>query len=296
MDTLGIEFTRQIKLDFESTNWTVRSSNLREAVGSFTGSLGRVIGLSSLTLGLFNTAWKFGTAKGELKGRSHRHPALVGVTKEESDRIEKILQYIHDNGSVADLQTIENGLGALLSGMIVGMWTAVEILAEDIWATVVDLKPESVLSREAKPGRLRFDKEVKCLELIIPWDDFKKEGFSLGGKFSMLLRDKYKFDSFERISDALEAAFSMALESFDTGKGHSLFRLAKLRNAIVHAGAKVDAPFYKSMVDTHAVIPEFSKLKEGDPIPLDGKVTHRIVSDSISSVAKLIQDADSFLQ
>ncbi len=181
--------------------------------------------------------------------------------------------------------------------MITGTWTAAEIFMEDIWMGAVDINPEAALSREVKPGRLRFDKDTKCLELIIPWEDFKQAGFTLGRKFSELLKDKYKFDTFDSVSHAFGAAFSRQFESFDTDKDRGLYHLAKTRNVILHSGAKVDEPFLKSMVDIDPtrVLPKFSGLQLSDTVPIDGEMVSRIVGDSIVTMKRLIKDVDAIL-
>src|ERR1017187_1304878 len=153
--SLKIELTRQIKAQFEGANWTAKNPKIKEVTESFNENMGRVLGISSLALGLFNSAWMLGTVTGNLKGRSQRHPALSGPGKEESERIEELLRYIHDNGSVADWKTIEDGLAAVLSSMIIGTWTAFETMAADLWELVVNEKPTTGLKQYRKKQKER---------------------------------------------------------------------------------------------------------------------------------------------
>jgi hypothetical protein len=189
------------------------------------------------------------------------------------------------------------GIDAIFSGTVVGTWTAVEVFAEDLWTCYVNAKPETALARIAKPGKLRFMPEAKCLELVIPWEEFRNSGFSLQGRFADMIKSDHAFDSFERIARAYGAAFDAPLECLDTDRNRGLFNLAKTRNVIVHNSGIADEPFMHSMVTTKSplAVPEFRGLQKGRIVPLDGPIVSSLICGAVSSATSMLAHVGGLL-
>jgi hypothetical protein len=194
-------------------------------------------------------------------------------------------------------EVLIDGFEAILSGMIVGAWTACEVVVEDMWKAYVNLKPQSILSKNVKKGRLRFSPDTPSLELIVPWQEFKDSGFSLSGRFAEMLEGSYKFDTFDRMNISYASAFDEKFDCFDTDKDRGLFNLAKTRNMIVHAAGKADREFVDAMVQTKSplAVQQFLSLREKDRVQLDGEIVNELIYKSIKSLIYLTKTVDSLL-
>ena len=136
---------------------------------------------------------------------------------------------------------------------------------------------------------------MSLLTLQINLDEFRGLDYNLRGRLGDLLRAEYKFDTYDGIKEAYNAAFGRYHDSLNTESDRSLFNLAQTRNVIVHSASRADGPFIRTMVDTQSALPEFKALRKNDPIPIDGELTAKIVNDSIASTARLIQEIDALL-
>ncbi len=169
-------------------------------------------------------------------------------------------------------------------------------ISKNLWNLYVDTKPETLLkciTVEKKQGR--YHPSIKVVQFKVEYDRLLEWSFNLGGRFSAILGDEYRFDSFDGILKSYSDAFDTIFTQFDINIDRSLFNLAQTRNAIVHGAGCADEQFIRTMVNIKCPWPEFAGIKEGEIVPIDGKVVARLVGESIGSIVGLVKEIDSLL-
>jgi hypothetical protein len=220
--------------------------------------------------------------------------------KSLENAVHKITQY----------DTVSNhvGFGSWLASLIVGMWTAYEVLATDLWVEAVNHRPKSLgknawAGRKAKGGSDDREGERKrdfSSDLLDEYDfDLSK---SLG---TMMCRKRhYDFNSLVGLQQAYKEAFRIQGKKegqtgpypevknwFSGSRCESVAILEAIRHAVVHRGGKADAAFLSRVEHD----PVFGKLSPQDMIPLDGEVLDRCLFGVVEQGNVLLTGVDQWL-
>ncbi len=178
------------------------------------------------------------------------------------------------------------GFEGVLSGSIIGTWTAIEALAGDLWEAALNSEPE-ILSK-LNGLRRKKGKNDKQLDL----NYIHRYKYSMRNVMGTILRKRFAFALLDGIVEAYEAAFSKdGTAVLDVMKDRALFRLSCVRNVIVHRGGLVDEEFHQKMKKEA----RFSGLQIGEAITIDGEATNELIGPAVRCGVRLIEEVDQWL-
>jgi len=197
--------------------------------------------------------------------------------KSEDQRALKAVGFVlREYPEVADeLNPHHLHIDGIFRSMIVGAWTAFEVMAGDLWEAAYNTWPVP-LSAGNKAKQLDIGKLIMYLN---------RNDYNLSGVMGTMLRetDKYAFDSLPKIRNAYNEVFGPipALLSTD------LEALAQMRHSFVHQAGNV----CKEFLDAARNNPRLSKWKEldiGSKILVDGADVKALIEPVIRSGVDLI--------
>lgn len=178
---------------------------------------------------------------------------------------------------------ISHGISALFETVIVESWTAFETLCRDLWIVTLDNDNGSIVNRVDGSGVLQ-----KARKNLTP--NFSNKTHP--GSFQVQTRQA-TFQKLGEIKKLYEAAFGRsAISLFDSTEGGYITVLNAFRNVITHKRGKSDRTFCDQVKD----FPEFSSIREGEEIKLDGRIVAKMRSSALLLGRKLIQAADAELR
>jgi hypothetical protein len=194
--------------------------------------------------------------------------------------------------------------------MLLGAWTAFEVLISDLWITSLNYGPKALaeavftaatqqaLKPEIDGKRM---KESQAEEKTIPLPALKGR-YDLRDKMGSLLADlgKVKFDSFTNTVRAYEAAFGKdagaILDKSKTDCGNVAF-LEAARNAIVHRGGFADAKFREKVQHaTGSTFYQYRSLKDTDKLPIAGQMVAELIKSTMQIAVQLMKFVDSRME
>lgn len=194
--------------------------------------------------------------------------------------IEQVLEAQH--------AAMENSVAALLSSLILEVWTAFEILAADLWVVAIDKGPKELANRIALSKQLQKPDDNITPETIHSLEsDARKE-------FGSFLREtrRVSFQKLDHIRLYYAEAFGKHVYSLFKEKcGGYIFALAAFRNALIHNAGKADKHFIKQVES----FPEFRGIQNGDKLPLDGTLVKKLTSAGAQLGIELIYMVDKVL-
>jgi hypothetical protein len=189
---------------------------------------------------------------------------------------------------------------ATLGSAVTALWTAFEVLIEDLWVTAINLSP-SLLDAYTKPEGKNQEKSFAVSEILKMTKEF---GGEILKHMGTILRDSEKVEF-----DPLRAAKKVYEKTFDQRmKVHfawpDVFTLELIRNVIVHKGGLIDARF---VTQRDAVEKEYGSLprpewdailnlKERDTLPLTGPLVKILADAVIQRGVALTKSVDRILQ
>lgn len=209
----------------------------------------------------------------------------------------------------ASFDDLRRGFEATLSSMIVGTWTAVEVLAGDLWETALNLHPASLsdLTGKEKPNitktmnqRRSVDAQSRREPDSERGDQSKSLSLRVLGEFrydlqeamGTILRRRFSFSVLSELREAYTLAFNKNPGAIlDYVYSDDVDCLAAVRNLIVHKAAKIDGPF-RDWVGSDA---RFSQLAVGETLPIDGSLVLTLVNPIIECMSKLLQSVDGWI-
>jgi len=181
------------------------------------------------------------------------------------------------------------GFEGVLTGSIVGTWTAIEALAGDLWEAALNAEPE-ILSK--LKGQVRREKGKNESDKQLDLNSVHRYNFVMRKVMGTILRKRFAFTLLDGIVEAYEAAFSKdGTAVLAVIKDRALFRLSCVRNVIVHRGGLVDEEFHTKMKKEA----RFSGLQIGETITIDGEVTNELIGPAVRCGVKLIEEVDQWL-
>lgn len=284
---------------FRELACSIRSQELQLVIESYKQNMERVVSHWEFPVhmfGLGQTVQFFLSTttshpSGSYPAPSYReHLELLGIRGELESSAE-ILTQMQVSLASTELDRLFVGIDSILSSMLVETWTCVDVLAEDLWESAINLHPDCLIESLSRP-----DKDAaKKLKLTLDTELFRQYGYSLAGRLGSFLKSEFSFARFERIRDAYSSGFEGYITVFDTNKNRSLFELAQTRNAIVHNSVKADEEFIKKMVEIDKPLPEFAGLEPNKKIPIDGRLVRELIGRSVTTMNQLVREIDAWL-
>lgn len=226
---------------------------------------------------------------------------------------------------------LAHGVDATLSSLVVGMWTAFETLAGDLWVAAVNAQPSCLAGLTGTANRVerRMGSNSKQEARVSPTmaeggsadsgeaDDEDRPpesgklislsemhkatggGYDLSKKMGDLLvaSGRVNFVRLEPIREAYSLAFSERVKrarttGIDAALGdRALDALSALRNLIVHKAGAVDATY----VEDCKRAPAAPQLKPPAKLQLDGQICRELIEPVAGASLSLIKAVDSWL-
>jgi hypothetical protein len=193
---------------------------------------------------------------------------------------------------------IRNSITAILSSVLLGSWTAFEVLAGDLWVAALNDRPRlgfAALDADKSDSDSDEEKERKDkVKFTLPVKLLRKYKYDLKTRMGSVLRKKWDFARRVEAKEAYLKTFRKpsdkhVLESiFDDQK---LIWMAAIRNSIVHDGAIADHEF-TCQIKRH---PQLRTVKEGESIPLRGSLVREFIDAASQRGLELIKFVDDWL-
>ena len=173
------------------------------------------------------------------------------------------------------------GLEVVFESVVRESWTAFEDLVRELWGALLDNDDGTVDTRVARVLR-------KPHKSVVP--TFNKRTHP--GSFQIETR-QVVFQRMDDIKTFYAAALGPAAKSlFDDVEAGYIHVLYAFRNVLTHKRGRADTTFR----DQIAAYPEFSKIKRGQQIVLDGEITRKMRDAAMVLGRKLVELADKELQ
>jgi len=199
----------------------------------------------------------------------------------------------------------ENAIGSLYSSLIIGAYTAFEVLATDLWLVAVNERPKSLAKYAlefargdtSEPKAARQEPSV-LLSTLAAYD------FNVSGAVGDFLREsnRVKFDSLNGIQTAYKAAFripedkkkrvSNQLSELFKGAYNDLYAIEAVRNLMAHRGGKVDQKFLDQVKGYDA---GWSATLKDQPLQLAGQQVSKLVLASVRFSSSLLVFVNDWL-
>lgn len=230
------------------------------------------------------------------------HAGLISQSATNEEVLELIARarktrkeiYVDDKSALTQFVEVEGKLNvegqiSLMSSMIVGTWTALEVLLEDLWERAINF------AHQLFPLEALADFERKGISFV----DITEHEAILSGKLGSFLKSKFRFDSFDQAFKAYELAFSKAknnpwVEVKNALRDRHLTALNLLRNLIVHSAGIVDTQFMNRSAD---VLPlaGFRSVGPGRRIPIEGQAVSQLISQSVLAGCDLLKAVNDWI-
>lgn len=180
------------------------------------------------------------------------------------------------------------GLDAALSASIIGLWTAFESLASDLWESSINARPH-LLTMKRKGQKTNTDADSKMLPILT----IQKHGYDLRGKMGSIMKDRgIKFSTLDGINGAYRLAFREDRERIDKALHDPAVKaLNAVRNLLVHRAGVVDRTFVDQVGSTASL----SVFKIGESLRLDGDLWYSLVHQVVARSVDLIRAVDEWL-
>jgi hypothetical protein len=202
-----------------------------------------------------------------------------------------------------------------MSSQIIGMWTAFETLAGDLWESALNAHPKGLASLKGTKDRItdkayrRHQKternenstvveEVPTIPrqgMAIKLNDLQvltHGTYNLSAKMGQLLRHYFKFTTLTGIREAYSCAFMDHTDFIDTALiSQALDTLSLVRNLLVHKAGIADQIY----LDDAKSVPGAPRPSLGQALEIDGTMVNELVSPVFTCGTKLITSVDSYL-
>lgn len=194
-----------------------------------------------------------------------------------------------------------SALELLHPSAILSAWTAVEVLAGDLWVAALNEHPvvlaqlsgdqfnkwEVGKSNDPDTGdydtaqKTKNDDDGKQISL----QRLAKADYDIGKSMGEMLRHKVRFTTLWEIRRAYCQAFSKDFDAIAAAlSDHAFDHLAAIRNAIVHKAGKADRQFVRFVKKS----PRLSAIREGDNIPINGLLLSELIPPVIIKAVEFL--------
>ncbi len=224
----------------------------------------------------------------------------AGFNEELNFRINQAFHSLVNMSKAPSYQVIR-GIEAMLTSLILGMWTTFETMARDLWESAVNTHPKRLSSLDGNWKRLRktpaiagqlptkseqqYESKQVSLNLI------QMNAYDLRNCMGTILRDRFGFDRLDGIREAYGLAFSEDTAQIDAAlTDTALDSLSSVRNLLVHRGGRVDKEYEK-----HAKRLSIPQAAIGEPILLDGEIVVNLVVGAFKAANDLLAGVEEWL-
>lgn len=204
---------------------------------------------------------------------------------------------------------IREGLAAVLGGMVTGMWTALEVLASDLWETALNIHPAGLAELKGSvPNSMRASKKPftalaspdgdrTLSSKMVKLNYLQAHGYDLSRRMGAVLREKFNFQILEGIRSAYLQAFDKSHAVVREAILHPSFTvLAAARNVLVHRAGIVDCEFMDKYVRSEDLRSVFPAVELEKPLPMTGLTVHNLIQPVVTQSVKLIEGVDGSLR
>ena len=202
---------------------------------------------------------------------------------------------------LSETSASSGGIEAILFAELLGMWTAFETMAGDLWETALNRHPaglaelKGVKNRIGGRGRSKGPAADTFIERTesktVPLNRVQQYQFDLRTKMGTILRDRFNFSRLEGIREAYSVAFFENSTQIDTAlSNNALDALSAVRNVIVHRSAIVDLEYRERARNLH--IPN---AEAGKPLLLDGETVVRLIRPALKCSTNLLSSVDDWI-
>jgi hypothetical protein len=178
-----------------------------------------------------------------------------------------------------------------MGAMLIGLWTALESLAQDTWITAVNACPAPLANNvmAAPDATLKTGNQSKSLS----YSHFSGSNFDFRNTMGNLLfaERKVDFQHFNGIRAAYNVAFAGELEAIFQPYQIGLFRLEATRNLLAHKGGIIDAKFLRRIGDE----PGFVDAKENNLLWISGSYVATQANSVSAFAGRLVSAVDKWL-
>jgi hypothetical protein len=185
------------------------------------------------------------------------------------------------------------GTDILYASVVIGTWTAFEVLAGDLWVDVVNRVPllgVRALDAEPLPGGAEEAEERKAKKMVsVVAQRLLDPHFDLRQRMGDVLSEDFPMTKFRNIVNAYKQIFrddAVCNIIRDTG----VRSLSAVRNILVHKAGRADKDFVRQ-VKADA---RFAAVRENDMIQLDGCITAQLVESARTQGYALIRFIDEW--
>lgn len=307
LDAVARNFLRNV----QRINWMILAPSL---VGDLTISIQRSFDLAEVTLtGAMNTELENSDQHprrdeiAELAQRIFRHDheekyKAVGTPQWEHFVVAALEQGTQPVEMIAGAGApASQGLEAMLSSCVTGMWTAFETMAGDLWEAALNLHPQGLAELKGRRKRLlkgsddlgsSGDEEDDAAGIkSVPLHEIMRHGYKIENQMGSVLRTRRRFDHLAGIREAYALAFHNKADEIDTLlKYDGLDALNAVRNLLVHRSGIVDRTYERKT--KFLQIPTASI---GSEIFLDGEIVKDMMTAIVICSFKLIVAVDDWI-
>jgi hypothetical protein len=318
-------FIESIEKMARDSQYAVQAQELFETSEAFRRNLTRVTALAKMPFvvmdyvrreTLLRSTYDAEVAK-TMRGEGVDHATAAQLVcdraRENQDAIAQIWRMRIAPGLVHfatdDDEEVAKGAISALEAMIVGIWTAIETLAGDLWTAAVDAHPHTLAALTGSPKRIaqqpaemqvpneatasqRRDSKQISLNAI---RRITHDRYDIHDKMGRLLREN-KTVTFTTLADirvAYSLAFSDQYVDVDAAlASDALDALSAIRNAIIHKAGMADAEYQYHQ--QHGPLLPVVVLNQ--PIPITGDLVSRLTIPAIQSGRALLTAVDAWLR
>lgn len=179
---------------------------------------------------------------------------------------------------------------AAMAAILMGLWTAFEVLMQDAWIAAVNSHPIPLAQRMIEsPATIDAGLQVKSFsfkDLLGAHFDFTD---SMGT--ALLRKRAVDFQSFKSICSAYKIAFAEELEPIFASAGANLAELEAVRNLFAHKGGTIDRKFLNRVRG----VAELKEAKEGQLLFITGHYVAAKANAVAECATKLVSAVDDWL-
>lgn len=185
------------------------------------------------------------------------------------------------------------GIEHLLASVVIGSWTAFEVLAGDLWIAVVNRFPVlGVRALDAEPlaedDDIRRERKAKT-NVQFAVQRFLDPDFDPKSSLGDALSECFPMSSFRTILAAYDAIFREK-EATEIIRDQGIRSLSAVRNVLVHNAGIADEEFPFHVKSDQ----RFSHIKKGGRIGLDGSKVAELAESARTQGFKLIEFVDGW--
>jgi hypothetical protein len=287
------------------------SSEIQWAADAFEENLSRMLNLAELPGQMFDRGYLYHAVEKTINphaGKSLSEAFLAGPRLWEPEQVfaEALASSTDANEGtygyplaverLANVQ-YQSHIRALMSSILLGAWTAFEVLTEDLWVACLNVRPRLgilAFNADIEPGDSAdvVDQKQRQIFRAQAWQ-IREYRYDLTNHMGDLLRDKWGFTKREKAFEAYAKVFEEDESSLKSIFSDVKLRsLCAVRNLIVHKAGVVDNDFIRSVKSDQLL----NHLKKDDRLAVNGDMVVGLVIAAFAGGKKLIAFTSEWLK